>query len=93
MRHPGETGRARPGTSLPEMDRHLALHDPVSGRPLIYRPIDPARDSMTRSFLLYSIGADGVDDGGREPESSWMALDSRPQGDFVFNGKPEQRRP
>ena len=78
---------------LPEMDRHLALHDPVSGRPLIYRPIDPARDSMTRSFLLYSIGADGVDDGGREPESSWMALDSRPQGDFVFNGKPEQRRP
>jgi hypothetical protein len=78
---------------LPEMQSHLAQHDPVSGRPMIYKSIDPARDSMNRSFLLYSIGADGVDNGGREPESSWMALDSRPQGDFVFNGKPEQRRP
>jgi hypothetical protein len=33
-------------------------HDPRSSRPLVYRP-------RGKEFVLYSVGADGVDDGGR----------------------------
>lgn len=40
--------------------------DPWSGLPFGYVRVDPARDHLGRSFLLYSVGADGTDDAGRE---------------------------
>lgn len=41
--------------------------DPWSGEPLTYTRIDPSADKHYRSYLLYSIGSDKVDDGGLPP--------------------------
>jgi hypothetical protein len=49
--------------------------DPWDGKPLKYRTIDPAG----RSFILYSVGMDGADDGGTfnpEPSLRFEALSS-----------------
>jgi hypothetical protein len=63
--------------------------DPWSGKPLRYLRIDPAEDRLHRSFLLYSVGIDGIDDGGDEqatdvPDSSHTF----PGTDFVINNRP-----
>ncbi|MCW5769683.1 MAG: hypothetical protein KIT19_13475 [Phycisphaeraceae bacterium] len=41
--------------------------DPWSGEPLAYTRIDPITDKHRRSYLLYSIGSDKVDNGGLPP--------------------------
>jgi len=38
--------------------------DPFSNRPFGYRRIDPPADPLGRPFLLWSVGADLIDDGG-----------------------------
>lgn len=38
--------------------------DPLSGRPISYRLIDPASDTFGRGYLLYVWGADNQDDHG-----------------------------
>jgi hypothetical protein len=38
--------------------------DPYSGKPLCYKRLDPKADPQGRSYLLYSVGGDGRDDGG-----------------------------
>ena len=50
---------------LPELP-----HDPFSGNPLIYQPTD-------EGFLLYSVGLNGIDDGGVPGEIIF-------EGDLVF---------
>ncbi|MGQ0629331.1 MAG: hypothetical protein ACT4PL_14675 [Phycisphaerales bacterium] len=39
----------------------------VSSLPLVYRRIDPATDPHGRGYTLYSVGADGTDNGGTFP--------------------------
>ncbi|MGH7130495.1 MAG: hypothetical protein ACREJO_00910 [Phycisphaerales bacterium] len=39
--------------------------DPWSGRALGYRRIDPAGDEQGRGYLLWSVGGDGKDNGGK----------------------------
>lgn len=40
--------------------------DPWSGKALGYRRVEPGQDKHKRGYLLYSVGADGKDDGGKE---------------------------
>jgi hypothetical protein len=40
--------------------------DVCTGRPLLYRLVDPASDPRKRSYLVYSTGNDGVDNGGND---------------------------
>lgn len=47
--------------------------DPFTGQPLIYKP-------QGTYGLLYSVGPDGVDDGGRPASHGWSA-----KGDLVFD--------
>ncbi len=42
--------------------------DPCSGKPFLYRRVDPAADPQGRGYLLYLAGGDGRDDGGRNPK-------------------------
>jgi hypothetical protein len=62
--------------------------DPFARDGFCYKRIDPATDPQHRSFLLYTIGADGEDNGGREHENPVNALSPIPPGkgfDFVIN--------
>jgi hypothetical protein len=47
--------------------------DPFTGKPLIYRP-------QGTNWLLYSVGADGIDDGGRPASRGWPV-----KGDILFD--------
>ena len=47
--------------------------DPFNGQPLVYRP-------QGTNWLLYSIGSDGVDDGGRAAGRGWPV-----KGDILFD--------
>jgi len=67
--------------------------DPWSGEPFVYRRlIEAVADG--RGFVLYSIGANKVDDGG--VDRGWSAIDGRwnydlprkAEGDFVFGEAP-----
>jgi hypothetical protein len=49
------------------------LPDPFTGQPLVYRP-------EGTNWLLYSVGSDGVDDGGRAAGRGWPA-----KGDILFD--------
>ena len=61
------------GKTLAQLDlKNQLILDPYSGRPFIYRT-----DGTT--FELYSVGVDGVDDGGRT-DSSGRAPDLRLEG-------------
>jgi hypothetical protein len=53
---------------IPEFLDKLPL-DPWSGKPFIYKPL-AAPDEHGRTYLLYSVGADGKDDGGVSGEQS-----------------------
>jgi hypothetical protein len=76
--------------SLPE--------DPWSGKPLGYVRVDPKRDRLKRTFLLYSVGNDRTDNGGswypqQVPRARLIDLVSGPsaQGsDYILNEPPEQ---
>jgi hypothetical protein len=61
--------------------------DPYTGEPFRYRLLVPGEDERGRAYILYSVGLDGVDNGGSVHESGpYMA--SRPAGagfDFVIN--------
>ena len=52
--------------------------DPVNGEPLRYLRIDGGR------FVLYSLGIDLDDDGGREVPDRGGARDQQPDGDWVW---------
>ncbi len=68
--------------------------DPWSGLPFGYVRVDPATDRLGRSFLLYSVGADGTDDAGREAPMSTDRFKATAPGeqprlrgyDYVING-------
>jgi hypothetical protein len=47
--------------------------DPFTGQPLIYKP-------QSTNWLLYSVGPDGLDDGGRPAGRGVMS-----KGDLLFN--------
>ena len=59
--------------------------DPYSAEGFVYRPV--ANDPLGRDFLLYSVGADGQDDGGKsDPYGPHQALTPGGVGlDAVFN--------
>jgi hypothetical protein len=63
----------------------IALTDPFSGKPFIYR-------RTAGGYLLYSVGPDGVDDGGRVIYAS--ALKETSAGDLVAGalGPPPSKR-
>ncbi len=50
--------------------------DPFSGRPMIYR-------LQGTNWLLYSVGEDGVDDGGKPVGRS--AVSAAPKGDLFYD--------
>ena len=52
--------------------------DPVNGRPLRYRPVADGR------FILYSLGSDLDDDGGRIPPAKRPPPGVEPDGDWVW---------
>lgn len=62
--------------------------DPGSGQPLVYRQINPP-DAQGRGYLLYSVGADGKDDGGvlnKMTRSYSMRVHPNATGtDFIIN--------
>lgn len=41
--------------------------DPWSGKPFVYRRVEPGSESPGRGFVLYSVGSDRTDDGGKGP--------------------------
>jgi hypothetical protein len=52
--------------------------------PLAYKRIDPATDPFKRSYLLYSVGLDGIDNGGAPPSKDRGVV--RQKGiDFIIN--------
>lgn len=68
--------------------------DPFAGKSLMYRTIDASTDPFGRGYLLYSIGVDGVDDGGRADPNN-PAFPLKPAAgaigathDFVINEPP-----
>ena len=46
--------------------------DPYTGNALILKPCDPASDPLGRSYLLYSVGEDQRDDGGKAHSASFL---------------------
>jgi hypothetical protein len=51
--------------------------DPFSGGPFVYRP-------MPKGYLLYSVGVNGVDDGGKNASSAGLGED----GDILLDDSP-----
>lgn len=64
--------------------------DPWSGVPLEYRLVDPAADPQGRGYLLYSVGADKMDDGAVNLNTSmWSQPFHRavPGYDLIINDR------
>ncbi len=93
-----ERFRADQGRELTSLDELVPSYiqsvptDPFTRLPLRYRQIDPRTDEFGRSYLLYSVGYDGVDNAGKTgvptPNVSlWEILWSPkwPGMDYVFN--------
>lgn len=60
--------------------------DPFSGRPFGYRLTDPQSDRIGRGYILWSVGADGEDNGGKASRNWDVGL--RPAGagqDVIMN--------
>jgi hypothetical protein len=75
-----QTQQGHPPASLEELSAKYLSHvpeDPFSGQPLVYR-------AQGTNWLLYSVGPDGVDDGGK-PISGHLVLGSRSKGDLFFD--------
>lgn len=67
--------------ALPADDAGAGEVDPYSGKRLRYRRLHPADDRLRRPYLLWSVGADGVDDrGGSESPDA-----GGPGDDIVVN--------
>jgi hypothetical protein len=85
------------GTLPPSLDALIPAHlpavaeDPFSGRPLRYRRLD-------HGYLLYSVGPDGVDDGGRprdakdKQQKTWDIPFTVERPDLARPGAPSFRR-
>ena len=98
-----ESYRADHGELPASLEALVPLHteslplDPWDGKPLKYLRLDPSEDPFGRSFVLYSIGADGSDDAGKtfQPARQRHRLLTAPPApdligfDFVLND-PEQ---
>jgi len=52
------------------------LRDPFDGAPLRYRRLE-------KSYVIYSVGQDGHDDGGREKPADWNPAD-KTTSDITF---------
>lgn len=63
--------------------------DPFSGATLRYKLIDASTDPHRRGYLLYAVGVDGVDDGGKQsdrPAPQAVFWDESLTGlDFIYN--------
>ena len=71
----------------------LALRDPWSGAEFCYRRV-PAHDGTAPKFLLYSVGADGVDNGGTAAADDYAALRAGAAGfDCVISPMPRPAPP
>lgn len=67
----------------------------IDRAPLRYVRVDPVKDRLGRSFLVYSVGLDGEDHGGKEDARSNYAATQSPSYkglDLVYNWReaPEQ---
>jgi hypothetical protein len=70
-------------------DPHRTTH------PFVYRVVDENASDPSAAYLLYSIGADGVDNGGRWPDD-WRAnplTSANASGDHLFNQPRPQPPP
>lgn len=84
--------RSEQGVYPPTLDalapRYLPVipEDPVTGKPLAYRVLDPAATTAS-GYALYSLGLDGLDDGGVKdrvaPRSLAASIFSAP--DHIIN--------
>ncbi len=69
MREHGSDGRGEPPATLADVATTLGGTvplDPISAKPFGYRVLASGEDPWGRRYLLYSIGADGVDNGGTQ---------------------------
>lgn len=68
--------------------------DPYSAAGFGYRRFAPGEDASGRAYVLYSFGADGVDNGGApDPENPHAALTNRGKDrDFVLNAPRRAER-
>lgn len=61
--------------------------DPYAGKPYCFRRLAPGEDPLGRGFLLYSVGADGADNGGTA--ASGVDVEAfngkKPGSDYIFN--------
>jgi len=76
--------------TLQEVDADLLPQppiDPFSGSPLKYRLVDAQFDLRHRSYLLYTVGTDRVDNGGKECNPPVNALGNKSCDgfDYVYN--------
>ncbi|MCC6661212.1 MAG: hypothetical protein IT437_10035 [Phycisphaerales bacterium] len=63
-----------------------ALIDPWSGSPFIYKRLDAADDPFHRAYVVYAVGADGMDDGGVQTSPVTFSLNPRGRNtDYVFS--------
>jgi hypothetical protein len=56
--------------------------------PLRYKRVDPATDPLNRYYIVYSVGADGTDNAGKQAELNINATSTGPHGDgfdFIIN--------
>ncbi|HYE62156.1 MAG TPA: hypothetical protein VD997_09175 [Phycisphaerales bacterium] len=92
-RHAGQAPQ-RLEALVPEYVASLP-RDPISGKPLVYRVLDAAADPQGRSYVLYSVGGDGIDNGGEyDPmrnQSSLMGPATASGHDYVFSVPPTWR--
>lgn len=88
-----ETFLARTGTPPESLEALVAVgilsavpNDPFSADGFRYRTLDPASDPLGRAYILYSVGADGQDNGGTPaPQPHNAFTDRAPGTDFIFN--------
>jgi hypothetical protein len=66
--------------------------DAIASGPIRYRKLDAAADGAARAYIVYSVGADGVDDsGGESPDAKVDVRFDAVAGkgfDYVFNAAP-----
>jgi len=60
--------------------------DPWTGKPFCYKRVDPTTEVQKRSFILYSVGKDGIDNGGLDaPIRTYSGLYDAPGHDIIIN--------
>jgi hypothetical protein len=66
----------------------------TNGVPLAYRRFSGGEDPHGRAYILYALGEDRRDDGGKTNKNTWLALGPRGQGlDYVVNQPREPQPP